>query len=166
MSTRGANGALYWPLAAAIVGVDFVTKRCATMFLVPRHVPHDLVGDWVRLTLAYNPGAAFGVQIGAYSRWVFAVLTMTVLAVLRRLYLDTHPGMAPRVIGLALVSAGAVGNLLDRVVSADGVVDFIDIGLGAHRFWTFNVADMSVSVGSAMLLWLGAYGGRRLPAEA
>jgi lipoprotein signal peptidase len=34
------------------------------------------------------------------------------------------------------------------------VVDFIDIGIGAHRFWTFNIADMAVTFGTAMLTWM------------
>jgi lipoprotein signal peptidase len=34
------------------------------------------------------------------------------------------------------------------------VVDFIDIGIGAHRFWTFNIADMAVTIGTATLTWI------------
>jgi signal peptidase II len=47
-----------------------------------------------------------------------------------------------------------VGNLLDRLRSARGVVDFIDIGIGTHRFWTFNIADIGVTIGTAMLTWI------------
>ncbi|MFL5595004.1 MAG: signal peptidase II, partial [Gemmatimonadaceae bacterium] len=43
---------------------------------------------------------------------------------------------------------------IDRLRSARGVVDFIDIGLGTHRFWTFNVADMAVTLGTATLTWV------------
>lgn len=42
---------------------------------------------------------------------------------------------------LALVAGGAMGNLIDRLRSPRGVVDFIDVGIGDARFWTFNVAD-------------------------
>ncbi|GAC1684271.1 MAG: signal peptidase II [Gemmatimonadaceae bacterium] len=160
--TGGANGALFWPLAAGIVLLDVVTKRCATLWLVPRYIPHDVVGDWVRLTLTYNTGAAFGIQVGAYSRWVFAGLSIVALAMLLALYRGTPQGMARRVVGLALVSAGAVGNLLDRIASPDGVVDFIDIGVGPTRFWTFNVADMGVTVGSALLFWVMTHDVRRV----
>ncbi|GAC1515319.1 MAG: signal peptidase II [Gemmatimonadaceae bacterium] len=166
MIDRGANGALYWPIAAGIVVVDALTKRIATAALVPRHIPHAVVGDWVRLTLAYNRGAAFGLQVGAYSRWVFMALTGVVLAVLHRLYRQTPEGDVWRVVGLSLVTAGAVGNLLDRVLSTDGVVDFIDIGLGATRFWTFNVADIAVSAGTGILLWVMVQRQPRSPARA
>ncbi len=56
-----------------------------------------------------------------------------------------------------MVCGGAVGNLIDRVRSADGVVDFIDVGIGVHRWPTFNIADSAVTVGAvglAYVLWM------------
>ena len=55
---------------------------------------------------------------------------------------------------LGLVCAGAVGNLIDRVFSSMGVVDFIDIGINDMRWPTFNVADMAVSTGAFLLAWV------------
>ena len=55
---------------------------------------------------------------------------------------------------LALLSAGALGNLIDRLRHAKGVVDFIDVGTAEWRFWTFNVADMGVSIGAVLLAYL------------
>jgi len=59
-----------------------------------------------------------------------------------------------QIASIALICGGAVGNLLDRIRSARGVVDFIDIGIGTHRFWTFNFADLAVTLGTAMLTWI------------
>ena len=50
------------------------------------------------------------------------------------------------------VVGGAIGNLLDRIRLRDGVVDFIDIGFGDVRFWTFNVADTAVTLGAGCLI--------------
>ena len=50
------------------------------------------------------------------------------------------------------MSGGALGNLVDRLRHPNGVVDFIDIGLGDVRFWIFNVADMGVTFGAIMLI--------------
>jgi signal peptidase II len=58
------------------------------------------------------------------------------------------------VLALALVCAGALGNLFDRLRSDLGVVDFIDVGVGDGRWPTFNVADMAVSVGAVLLAWV------------
>lgn len=54
--------------------------------------------------------------------------------------------------GLALVASGALGNLLDRVRSPRGVVDFIDVGVGSWRFWTFNLADAAIVAGGVLLV--------------
>ncbi|MDH3426800.1 MAG: signal peptidase II, partial [Gemmatimonadota bacterium] len=57
-----------------------------------------------------------------------------------------------RLVAVALVCGGAVGNIIDRLRYEAGVVDFIDVGVGTHRFWIFNVADSAVSVGAVLLL--------------
>ena len=56
------------------------------------------------------------------------------------------------VLALALIGGGAAGNMIDRVRSTRGVVDFIDVGFGNARFYTFNVADAGVSLGVALFL--------------
>ena len=63
-------------------------------------------------------------------------------------------GDAARTLALGLVCGGAIGNLVDRVRSPLGVVDFIDVGIGDMRWPTFNVADMAVSVGAFLLAWV------------
>jgi signal peptidase II len=145
------KSALYWPLALALVFTDCTTKELAVELLDPPQIPHDVLGDLVRLTLAYNPGAATGISIGPFSRWTLIVLTLIALGVLWELYLRAKPHDRRQVVALALVTGGAVGNLLDRLRSPRGVVDFIDIGVGDIRFWTFNVADVGVSIGAVLL---------------
>ena len=54
---------------------------------------------------------------------------------------------------LGLAWGGAAGNLIDRFRSPLGVVDFMVIGYGTVRFWTFNVADSAVTVGAIILAW-------------
>jgi len=122
--------------------------------LTPAYTPHEIVGNVVRFTLAYNPGAAFGFNLGSASRWIFTALTLVALGVLASLYRSTREGDYMRVLAVALVSAGAIGNLIDRIRWSVGVVDFIDVGLGDHRFWTFNVADSAVTVGAILLGWV------------
>src|SRR5678809_1654530 len=64
--------------------------------------------------------------------------------ILWRLYRTSEPGDTTRVLALGLAWGGAAGNLIDRLKSTRGVVDFVDIGVGDVRFWTFNVADADV----------------------
>jgi len=151
-----SKASLFWPIIIVTTVVDVVTKAIAERSLTPRGIPHEVFGNTVRLTLVYNPGAAFGLNLGPQSRWIFAGLTVVALVILARLYRATTPGDNWRTAALGLVCAGAIGNLLDRIRSIFGVVDFIDIGIGDSRWPTFNVADMAVSVGAiilALVLW-------------
>jgi signal peptidase II len=146
---------LFWGVIVSVVLVDAFTKVLAVDSLIPR-MPHALLGDFVRLTLVYNPGAAFGLHIGKYSREIFSALSIGALILLWQMYRSTRAGDRVRTLALALVCSGAVGNLIDRVKSARGVVDFLDVGIGVHRWPTFNVADMAVSCGAvvlAIVLW-------------
>jgi len=115
----------------------------------------------VRFTLTYNPGAAFGMHLGEASRVVFTLLTFVILGFLGRLYRSLPPAERALRLAIAAVMGGAIGNLIDRFRSPLGVVDFIDVGVGDVRFWTFNVADAAVSVGAVLLvLLLWRYEGR------
>lgn len=154
MQNGRANTPLFWSVLGTVVIADFVTKAIAVYALVPQRIPHEVIGDAVRFTLVYNPGAAFGLHLGEYSRWIFMVLTVGALFILGRLYRATRDGDLLRTMAIALVCAGAVGNLIDRVRSSRGVVDFIDVGIGDARWPTFNVADMAVSVGAFLLAWV------------
>lgn len=155
MASR-SKALLFWPVLVAVVVSDAITKALAQRWLTLPELPHDVLGNAVRFTLVYNPGAAFGISLGAYSRWIFMALTALALAILARLYAATERGNVPRTLALALVCGGALGNLMDRVWSGLGVVDFIDIGLRSARWPTFNVADVAVSTGAVLLaivLW-------------
>lgn len=150
------NGVVFWPVAAAVVLADLATKGLAEAALGAPGFPHRVLGDAVRVTLVYNPGAAFNLHLGPWSRGIFLVLTAVVLRALWTLYRRTRDRDNGRVLAIALLAAGAVGNAVDRVRSAQGVVDWLDLGVGAHRWPTFNVADVAVTLGAALLfraLW-------------
>jgi signal peptidase II len=91
--------------------------------------------------------------IGEHSRLFFSMVATIAVIVLGAMYRKTDSKATVTVLALAMVMGGAVGNLLDRVRSGRGVVDFIDLGVGDIRFWTFNVADIGVSIGAVLLAW-------------
>lgn len=145
---------LFWPILVVVVLLDVITKSLAVTLLAPSGVPHSVIGEGVRLALVYNPGAAFGLYLGSYSRWIFMALTAGALVILWRLLKHTVAGDYPRILAISFVSAGAIGNLLDRIRTDLGVVDFIDVGFGDHRWPTFNVADIAVSGGALLLAFV------------
>ena len=151
-----SNAGLFWPVLVLVTAVDFCTKAIAASRLGFEGLPHPVIGEWLRFTLVHNPGAAFGLHVGAYSRGIFTALTIIALFILGRLYYATRPGDVVRTWSLALVCGGALGNLIDRIRWGQGVVDFLDVGVGDTRWPTFNVADMAVSIGAfllAVVLW-------------
>ena len=151
---NGASRKLFWSIVVTVIVLDLVTKLIVVRAL-PARMP--VVGDWVTFQLVYNPGAAFGIHVGSYSRWVFTILAVIALFVLGAMVRQTDPSHKVRIAALALVCGGAVGNLIDRIRSGRGVVDFIDVGIGAVRWPTFNVADMAVTCGAvtlALVLWV------------
>jgi signal peptidase II len=147
------KAALFWPVVSGVVITDFATKQLAVAHLTPPYVPHDVVGHFIRFTLAYNPGAAFSMSLGSASRWGFATLALIALFALSMLYRAAPPNDVVQALAIALIAGGALGNLIDRVRSARGVIDFVDIGTSNWRFWTFNAADAAVTCGAILLAW-------------
>jgi signal peptidase II len=147
--------ALYCGLVGGVVALDAITKYIVQRTLV-LYSPVPVLGDYVRLTYIFNPGAAFGLHLGAYSRFIFLALTVLAVIVLFFWYRTTPAHDRLRLVAIASVTGGAVGNLIDRVRSHRGVVDFVDVGIGNVRWPVFNAADIAVTVGAVLLaisLW-------------
>lgn len=158
-----ASGWRWLPLSAAVIVLDQLSKLWM--------VHHFFFLERLRLlpvldiVLTYNTGAAFSMLAGAsgWQRWVFVALALAVVVVLllwmRRLAAATQGLIA---CGLALIVAGALGNMIDRL-RLGHVIDFIWAHWGEHYFPAFNVADSAITVGAGLLLldaWLEARGGR------
>ncbi len=153
------KGALLASILAGIVVLDYCTKLIV-LRTMREYQQVDVIGGYVRLTFIENTGAAFGIHIGGYDRLVFLVLSILALVALAAMFWATPVRERVRLVAIAAICGGAIGNLLDRVRSARGVVDFIDIGLGNLRWPIFNVADIAVTTG-AVLLALSLWGEER-----
>jgi signal peptidase II len=151
-ASRGlSKSALALLVLAVVVTLDVATK----WWIVNNMSYHEtipVIGDLVRLTYTHNPGAAFGINIGEHSRIFFLVLSIVALGVLAAIYRSTPATDRLRLLAVALVGSGAIGNIIDRLRYERGVVDFLDVGIGSHRWWVFNVADSAVTVGAILLL--------------
>jgi signal peptidase II len=154
-SWGGGKAGLLAGIVAGITLVDLLTKL-AVLHHFRLYQQVNVVGDFVRLTFIENSGAAFGIRLGAYDRQVFLVLSLVALAALAAMYWATPLRDRLRLLGIAIICGGALGNLLDRIRSPRGVVDFIDVGIGNLRWPIFNVADIAVTTGAVLLalsLW-------------
>ncbi len=152
---RGRKGRLLAGVLGLVLALDVTTKILVQRAFRP-YQQIELLGDWVRLTYVFNPGVAFGIHLGEHSRLVFLVLSVVALGALLAMYRVTPPRDRVRLVAIAMICGGAIGNLIDRVRSARGVIDFVDIGVGDVRWPVFNVADVAVTTGAILLaltLW-------------
>ncbi|MGK8524592.1 signal peptidase II [Nocardia asteroides] len=141
-------------LAAVVLGLDLLTKTIAVAKLTPGD-PVPIIGDFARLSLVRNPGAAFSMATGM--TWLLTLVAAAVVVGVVRIGRTLRSlGWA---IGLGLVLGGALGNLMDRLFRAPGplqghVVDFVAVG-----WWpVFNVADSAIVCGAILLVTLTVFG--------
>jgi signal peptidase II len=144
--------ALYVGMVGGVILLDQFTKALVLRTLRP-YSPVEVLDDFFRLTFIYNTGAAFGLHLGDASRWVFMALAAVAVVVLWMMFRGTAWRDRARLIAIASVTGGAIGNVIDRVRSSRGVVDFLDFGVGEWRWPVFNVADIAVTVGALLLAW-------------
>ncbi len=137
-----------WLWCPLVLGVDFLSKRYVLAHRAEFVARIELLGDLARFSYVRNPGAAMGLLPGI--RWLLVAVSVVLSVVLVRYYRRTDS--PARRGALAAILGGALGNLIDRLFYGGLVVDFIDLGIGTHRFYTFNVADMGVSLGGFVLL--------------
>lgn len=146
---------LYAVVVLGWIAIDQATKLIAQATL-RLYDPVPVIGDFFRLTYIYNPGAAFGLHLGPWSRIAFSVLALGASVLLFLMYRSTPWSDRMRLVAIGMVTGGALGNLIDRLRSSRGVIDFFDFGLGDMRWPVFNVADIGVTVGALLLavsLW-------------
>ena len=145
--------------AALVVVLDQLTKAAASSRLFMSE-PVPVLGEFVRLTLVHNTGAAFGLFPG--SRLPFIIVSLLAIGVVLYLFTrEAYRGLPQRIL-LGCILGGAIGNLVDRV-RLGWVVDFIDVGLGSARWPVFNVADSAVTVGVILLAWFLSRAGHPAP---
>jgi signal peptidase II len=128
--------------------------------------PTRVIGDWVRIAVSHNDGGIFGL-LGS-SALVLGLASLVVIVAIvvyqARAGVLGHPLLT---VALGLLLGGAVGNLIDRL-RLGYVIDWVDMGIGSSRFYTFNVADSAISTAIALLLLLGLFAERftKRPANA
>jgi signal peptidase II len=146
---------LFLAVAGLVVLLDQLTKGwiIATMRL---HDAYPVIDGLFNIIYVRNPGAAFGFLAGASPlfRSIF-FLAVTVAAILLILHYlrQTRIEEISLVLSLALILAGAVGNLIDRIRFGE-VVDFLDVYIGVHHWPAFNVADAAITTGASVLMIL------------
>jgi len=135
-------------IALGVIAVDRGSKMLVDG--MDLSVPHQLIGTFLQIIRGENRGGLFGIVQG--SAPLLAVLSIGVIgALVIHHERERMPQVTPLTVGVALLIGGAIGNLIDRLAYGY-VLDFIDMGVGSLRFWTFNIADAGISLGIVILL--------------
>lgn len=140
-----------WAIVPVLVVVDIATKR----WIVNRFdlwEGREVLGDFLRITRVHNPGAAFGIFQGFPE--AFTILTGTAIVGIALHKIMTRNQTTIYQTALSLILSGAIGNIIDRL-QYNYVVDFVDVGIGDHRWPAFNVADSAISIGVVLLILFG-----------
>ncbi len=150
-------------MAGAVIALDQYSKHVVVQFFADRAaLPLEIVGDWLRLSLATNSGAAFGLLPQQTGLFVLAALIVVPAIIYFYNTLTYEPW--PVRLSLGLLLGGTLGNFVDRLRQGY-VVDFIDVGIGAMRWPSFNVADSAFVVGTILLAAYVLFWQRERPHE-
>jgi signal peptidase II len=148
------RGNVPWALlVGGIVCLDQVSKALVQQSM-GLHETRPLVDGFLSLTHVRNRGAAFGLLSDAdipFQAALFAIVSVAALVAIAVYAFRLPPKSTLPRAGMALILAGAVGNLIDRALLGF-VIDFIDVYWRSHHWPAFNVADSAITVGVALLL--------------
>lgn len=135
---------LYPLISVLVVLFDQLTKHLVRNFIGPYETIKIL--PFLRLISIRNEGAAFGLFKG-FGNVTFIIVSIVAIIFVLYLMLKSNDDK----LGLSLILGGAIGNLIDRVISGS-VTDFIDVFAGRFHWPAFNVADSALTVGLALLI--------------
>jgi signal peptidase II len=140
-------------LIAATVGCDRITKRIA-MTSLPGTSDRSFLGDTVRLQYAENAGGflSIGSDLAPSIRTAIFVIATGFILLALPIVAIKHFVSTWQIVAISLALSGGASNLIDRVTRG-AVVDFLNIGVGQLRTGIFNVADVAIFAGIAMLLF-------------
>lgn len=144
-------------VAAAVFLCDQLSKFWV-MAAIPFYASIPVVPGFFDLVHIRNRGAAFGFLNRhdiEWQFWLFLAATLVAAGIIITLVRAARPDQRCLVAGLGLILGGATGNLLDRI-RFRAVVDFLDFHLGSWHWPAFNVADMAICCGAALVcicLW-------------
>ena len=157
MADRRRRWLAFIGIAAVVVVVDQITKAWLRSTIQPGQPPIQVIGDFVRFVHGQNRGGIFG--LFGDSALILGLASMLVIALI--VVYESREGMRSWLltIALGLLLGGAIGNLIDRLTIGH-VTDWVDMGIGEWRWYTFNVADAAISIALVILIAVALLGER------
>jgi signal peptidase II len=136
--------------------IDQISKLIVVNSLTPLEAPTNVIGTLLRLKLTYNPYGVFSLSFGPPALYyIFSAVGIIILA-----YIGLTVKDRIGLIVFGIIVGGALGNIFDRI-RLDYVIDFIDMGIGNLRWFTYNLADAFITVGAVFLLGREIFGKKK-----
>jgi signal peptidase II len=132
-----------------VIALDQITKYLVTSYLTPSDSIE--IFPFLHLVSVRNTGAAFGMFRNFGSVFFIGISVLAIIFVIWLLIRSNYSYFA-----LSLVLGGAIGNLIDRILYGK-VVDFIDFSIGNFHWYTFNVADSSLTIGIMVIFLISLF---------
>ena len=142
---------MIWGIVIIIscIGLDQITKAIARTSLKPKG-SIKIIDNFFSFTYVENKGGAWGSFSGKL--WLFIIITVCALGIMFYLLKDFDiKNNTLYSVSLCLIIAGAIGNFIDRL-ALKYVTDFLDFYIFGYDFPVFNVADICITIGVAMLI--------------
>lgn len=158
--------ALFLGLAVIVIVADQISKTwidvnfalASTHPLPGGEQPTAIIGDFVRIAKSYNTGGIFGL-FGNSAIALALASTLVIAMIVVYEWREGKRGGWLLTVALGLLLGGALGNFTDRI-RYQHVIDFVDMGIGDWRWYTFNVADSAISIALLLLVVLSVFGDR------
>ena len=151
----------YFLISVFIVLFDQSSKLYIKSFF-DYNTPLNIIGSFLRFTYIENPGIVFGLEVGIVFYYLITFLSICIICYICFLITDLYSNEKNNILELisfSLILGGAIGNVVDRLFvifelfNYHGVIDFIDFGVEGYRFYIFNIADTSVTIGILLFIY-------------
>jgi signal peptidase II len=151
----------YIIIPIVVVLLDQISKILIKQYWVSNDLFYEKInifGDYLRLIFIQNPGIAFGIDTSNYHIYI-TLLTIFAAIFLSYYLYQLVKENSYESLSWSFILGGAIGNCIDRVLvlipsyNYHGVIDFIDIGINQYRWYTFNLADASITIGLIIYIY-------------
>ena len=139
-------------IPVVIVIIAFITDRVSKIIIIKEYLNKEsfFINNLLNIDLAWNTGIGFGLFSLDANLFYHLISVFIFLVIIFLFYLTIKANYADKIL-FSLIIGGALGNIYDRIVYF-AVPDFIDFHINQFHWFTFNIADIFISVGVILII--------------
>jgi len=141
----------FFLLIGFLIFIDFYSKNLAIENLVYGQSLETFI-PFIDLLLIHNSGIAFGIFDNGSVFTSYILLILTLLISLYLIWMIINESEVNKKIALSIITAGAFGNILDRINDGQ-VTDFLHLEILNFSFFIFNLADAFITIGAILIIY-------------